>query len=61
MKWNEGFVSKFMLHRNCAMFTFILTCIGFLMNELQKAKIEPRPAGAVKAPDPSELIDLEVQ
>lgn len=30
------------------------------MNELQKAKIEPRPGGSVEAPDPSELIDLEV-
>ena len=34
---------------------------GFLMNELQKAKIEPKPGGDVQAPDPSELIDLEVQ
>ena len=30
------------------------------MNELQKAKIEPKPGGSVEAPDPSELIDLEV-
>jgi len=30
------------------------------MNELQKSKIEPKPAGAIEAPDPSELIDLEV-
>ena len=30
------------------------------MNELDKSKIEPAPGGAVEAPDPSELIDLEV-
>ena len=30
------------------------------MNELLKAKIEPKPGGSVQAPDPSELIDLEV-
>ena len=30
------------------------------MNELEKSKIEPAPGGAVEAPDPSELIDLEV-
>ena len=30
------------------------------MNELCKAEIEPRPGGSVEAPDPSELIDLEV-
>ena len=30
------------------------------MNELQKSKIVPKPGGSVQAPDPSELIDLEV-
>jgi len=30
------------------------------MNELEKSKIEPVPGGAVEAPDPSELIDMEV-
>lgn len=31
------------------------------MNELEKASIEPRPAGNIEAPDPHELIDLEVR
>ena len=33
---------------------------GFLRNELEKASIEIRPAGNIEAPDPQELIDLEV-
>lgn len=33
--------------------------LRFLMNELQKSKIVPKPGGSVQAPDPSELIDLE--
>ncbi|XP_065883014.1 V-type proton ATPase 116 kDa subunit a 1-like isoform X2 [Dysidea avara] len=33
--------------------------LRFLMNELEKSEIEPVPGGAVEAPDPSELIDLE--
>ncbi|XP_019855469.1 PREDICTED: V-type proton ATPase 116 kDa subunit a-like isoform X2 [Amphimedon queenslandica] len=33
--------------------------LKFLTNELEKANIEPRPAGNIGAPDPQELIDLE--
>jgi len=31
------------------------------MNELEKSKIEPVPGGSVEAPNPPELIDLEVR
>ena len=34
--------------------------LEFLTNELEKSSIEPRPAGNIEAPDPQELIDLEV-
>ena len=40
-----------------------MTCenfTGFLKNELEKAGIHPRPAGNIEAPEPQELIDLEV-
>ena len=36
------------------------TFTGFLKNELEKADIKPRPAGNIEAPEPQELIDLEV-
>ena len=35
--------------------------LEFLTNELEKSSIEPRPAGNIEAPDPQELIDLEVR
>ena len=34
--------------------------LRFLSNELEKAEIEPRPAGNIEAPEPQDMIDLEV-
>ena len=33
---------------------------GFLMGEVQNAGLHPRPAESIEAPDPQDLIDLEV-
>ena len=41
--------------------TFLYLFLEFLTNELEKAHIDPRPAGNIGAPDPQELIDLEVR
>ena len=38
----------------------LLHSSGFLHNELEKAGVEVRPAGNIEAPDPQQLIDLEV-
>jgi len=35
--------------------------LRFLFNQLEKASIEPRPAGNVEAPDSQDMIDLEVR
>ena len=35
--------------------------LRFLSNELEKNDIEPRPAGNIEAPDPQDMIDLEVR
>lgn len=35
--------------------------LRFLANEVEKAEIEPRPAGNVEAPDPQDMIDLEAK
>ena len=34
---------------------------GFLINELEKAKIPSIPSENVEAPDPQQMIDLEVR
>ena len=41
--------------------TCLFLLLEFLTNELEKSSIEPRPAGNIEAPDPQELIDLEVR
>ena len=39
----------------------LLLCVsGFLASELEKSDIHVRPAGNIEAPDPQEMIDLEV-
>ena len=45
----------------CVVGYVFVSPLEFLTNELEKSSIEPRPAGNIEAPDPQELIDLEVR
>ena len=38
----------------------VLLVTGYLEEELKKVHIEPVPGGNVEAPDPQDMIDLEV-
>lgn len=59
MKWSDDFVSSLLAFWS-VIFNSPLLFQGFLTTELDKAGIEPRPAGNVEAPDPQKMIDLEV-